>query len=437
MNATLATFLVFGGMFAALLAGMPLGFAMVGAGFLGCIFFIDLGAALSLLGQTTYESARSEAFVLIPLFMLMGSFASKAGLSEDMFSAFNTWLGQRRGGLALATIAACGAFAAVCGSSVATAATMTHVALPAMQKHKYSDRLSTGSIAAGGTLGILIPPSIVMVVYGLVTETSVADLFLAGFIPGFLMIFLFMVTIAIIVRVDPTAGPAGAKTNAQEKIAALKNVWAMLSLFILVIGGIYTGVFTSEEAAGIGALGALIIAIVVGRMTWSMFVDCLMDTAQTTAMILIIVIGAFMFKNFLLLSGISSDVGKWVAGLPLPPMGILIVMLGIYLFLGCVLDSIAIIFLTLPIFFPIIHNFGYDSVWFGILVVIVIEIGLITPPVGMNVFVIATMAKDIPLNTIFRGIWPFFWAQILTLALVVAFPIIALWLPMTAQAWFR
>ena len=424
-------------MFAFLLAGMPLGFAMVGAGFLGCIFFIDMGAALSLLGQTTYESARSEAFVLIPLFMLMGSFASKAGLSEDMFSAFNTWLGARRGGLALATIAACGAFAAVCGSSGATAATMTHVALPAMKKHKYSDRLSTGSIAAGGTLGILIPPSIVMVVYGLITETSVADLFLAGFIPGFLMVALFMVTIAIIVRLDPSAGPAGTKTTGREKIAALRNVWAMLSLFLLVIGGIYTGVFTSEEAAGIGALGALIIAIVVGRMTWAMFVDCLMDTAQTTAMILIIVIGAFMFKNFLLLSGISADVGKWVAGLPLPPMGILLVMLAIYLFLGCVLDSIAIIFLTLPIFFPIIHNFGYDSVWFGILVVIVIEIGLITPPVGMNVFVIATMAKDIPLNTIFRGIWPFFWAQIVTLALVVAFPIIALWLPTTAQQWFR
>lgn len=437
MSATLVALLVFASMFAFLLAGMPLGFAMVGAGFVGCIFFIDWGAALHLLGQTTYESARSPDFALIPLFMLMGSFASRAGLSEDMFVAFNTWLGQRKGGLALATIGACGAFAAVCGSSVATAATMTHVALPAMKRFKYADTLSTGSIAAGGTLGILIPPSIVMVVYGLVTETSVADLFLAGFIPGFLMIALFMITIALIVWRDPKAGPAGAPTTAREKLLALKNVWAMLLLFLLVIGGIYTGIFTSEEAAGIGALGALAIAMIAGRMTWSVFVDCLMDTAQTTAMILIIVIGAFMFKNFLLLSGLSAEVGRWVEGLPLPAIGILIVILIIYLFLGCVLDSIAIIFLTLPIFFPIIHNLGYDSVWFGILVVIVIEIGLITPPVGMNVFVIATMAPDIKLTTIFRGIWPFVGAQLVTLALIVAFPIIALWLPMTAKALFR
>jgi len=369
--------------------------------------------------------------------MLMGSFASRAGLSEDMFSAFNTWLGQRKGGLALATISACGAFAAVCGSSVATAATMTHVALPAMKKFKYSDGLSTGSIAAGGTLGILIPPSIVMVVYGLVTETSVADLFLAGFIPGFLMIALFMVTIALIVWRDPSAGPAGAPTNTRDKFLALKNVWAMLLLFIIVIGGIYTGIFTSEEAAGIGAIGALGIALLSRRMTWDVFVECLMDTAQTTAMILIIVIGAFMFKNFLLLSGLSAEVGRWVAGLSLPPIGILVVILLIYFALGCVLDSIAIIFLTLPIFFPIIHNLGYDSVWFGILVVIVIEIGLITPPVGMNVFVIATMAPEIRLNTIFRGIWPFVGAQLVTLALIVAFPIIALWLPMTAKLLFR
>jgi tripartite ATP-independent transporter DctM subunit len=437
VSATLAALIVFGGMFAALLAGMPLGFAMVGAGFLGCVFFIDLGAALALLGQTTYESARSESFVLIPLFMLMGSFASRAGLSEDMFSAFNAWMGQRRGGLALATIGACGAFAAVCGSSVATAATMTHVALPAMKKHGYSDRLATGSIAGGGTLGILIPPSIVMVVYGLVTETSVADLFLAGFVPGFLMVALFLATIAIIVRLDPKAGPSGPRTTFQEKIIALKSTWAMLSLFLLVIGGIYTGVFTAEEASGIGAFGALIIALISGRMNWTMFVECLMDTVQTTAMILLIVIGAFMFKNFLLLSGLSDEVGKWVSGLSLPPYGILAVILLIYLALGCVLDSIAIIFLSLPIFYPIIHHLGFDTIWFGVLVVIVIEIGLITPPVGMNVFVIAAMAPSIPLNTIFRGIWPFVAAQILTLVLIVIFPAIALWLPMTAQQYFR
>jgi C4-dicarboxylate transporter DctM subunit len=437
VNATLATLLVFAGMFALLLAGMPLGFAMVAAGFIGCLFFIDFGAGLSLLGQATYESARSADFALIPLFMLMGSFASRAGLSEDMFTAFNAWLGQRRGGLALATIGACGAFAAVCGSSVATAATMTHVALPAMQRHGYSSTLSTGAIAAGGTLGILIPPSIVMVVYGLITETSVADLFLAGFVPGFLMIALFMATIGIIVRLDPKAGPGGAPTTLRDKLVALKSVWPMLMLFLLVIGGIYTGIFTSEEAAGIGALGAFVIAIIARRMSFKLLVDCLMETAQTTAMILIIVIGAFMFKNFLVLSGVAASVGAWVGGLALPALGILIVMMLIYLLLGCVMDSIAIIFLTLPIFFPIIQHLGYDPVWFGILVVIVIEIGLITPPVGMNVFVIATMAPEIPLNTIFRGIWPFVVAQVVTLALVIAFPTIALWLPATAKLLFR
>lgn len=429
MDPIVIALLIFAALIVLLIIGMPLGFAMIATGFVGFTFFLDFNAAWHLLGQTTYESARSSELAVIPLFVLMGSFAARSGLSEDMFRAFNTWLGQLRGGMALATIGGCGAFSAVCGSSVATAATMTRIALPTMRRLGYRDSLATGSIAAGGTLGILIPPSIVMVAYGLVTETSVVDLFIAGFVPGILSVLAYMATVMLLVRADPQRAPVGISTSAREKVAALKQVWPMLVLFGIVMGGIYKGLFSPEEAAGIGAFGALAISIVMRRMTWALFVEAMAETVQTTAMIFAIVIGAFLFKNFLLLSGLADQLGGWVAGLEMPALGVLIVILVIYFLMGCVLDSIAIIFLSLPIFFPIISNLGIDPIWFGILVVITIEIGLITPPIGMNVFVISAMAPDVRLQTIFRGVAPFVVAQLVILVTIVAFPAIALWLP--------
>jgi tripartite ATP-independent transporter DctM subunit len=361
----------------------------------------------------------------------MGYFASNSGLSEALFRACNTWLGHHRGGLALATIGGCGAFAAVCGSSIATAATMTQVALPEMKRFNYDYSLATGSIAAGGTIGILIPPSVILVLYGILTETNIGELFLAGFIPGIMTIIFFMVTIAITTRIFPDSGPRGVKTTFKQKIMAFKDVWGTVILFVLVIGGIYTGIFSPEEAAGIGASGALTLALFARTMTWGVFVNCLMKTVTTSAMIFTILIGAILFNNFLVLSAVPDVIGAWIGGLPFSSTGIMLIILLIYLVMGCALDSLAMILLTIPIFFPVVSNLGFDPVWFGIIVVMVVELGLITPPVGMNVFIIKGMAPEVPLSKIYKGVMPFVIAQILLITIIVFFPKIATWLPST------
>ena len=325
----------------------------------------------------------------------------------------------------------CGAFAAICGSSLATAATMTQVALPEMKRYHYDESLATGSIAAGGTIGILIPPSVILVLYGILTESNIGELFLAGFIPGILTILFFMVTISIITGIYPETGPRGAKTTFAQKMYAFKNVWSTVLLFLLVIGGIYLGFFSPEEAAGIGASGALLLAVMARTMTWKIFFDCLMETVKTSAMIFTILIGAILFNNFLVLSGLPASIGTWIGGLDMSPTGILVVILLIYLVLGCALDSLAMILLTIPIFFPVVANLGFDQIWFGIIVVMVVELGLITPPIGMNVFIIKGMAPEVALGTIYKGVLPFAVAQILLIALIVTFPAIATWLPST------
>ena len=420
-------------LFALLAIGLPIGFAMAVCGFLGSTFLIDLDAALSLLGQTAYETTITYNLSVVPLFILMGYFASNSGLSEALFNSCNKWLGYRRGGLALATIGGCGAFAAVCGSSLATAATMTQVALPEMKKFNYDDKLSTGSIAAGGTIGILIPPSVILVLYGILTESNIGDLFLAGFIPGILTIIFFMGTISILTRIYPNIGPRGAKTTILQKLSALKDVWGTVILFLLVIGGIYLGIFSPEEAAGIGASGALALALMARTMTWKLFFECLMETVRTSAMIFTILIGAILLNNFLILSAVPDAIGNWIGGLSLSSTSILVVILLIYLVMGCALDSLAMILLTIPIFFPVIQNLGFDPIWFGIIVVMVVELGLITPPVGMNVFIIKGMAPDVSLADIYKGVLPFVIAQIALIAIIVAFPELATWLPSTAS----
>ena len=431
MNPHVLSILIFCLLFVLLAAGMPIGFAMGLSAFLGTLFFIDAGAALALLGQTAYETALTYDLSVVPMFVLMGYIAGGAGLSESLYRACNAWLGHRRGGLALATIGGCGAFAAICGSSLATAATMSQIALPEMRRYKYDDRLATGSVAAGGTIGILIPPSVLMVIYGLLTETSISKLFLAGIVPGILTVLGFMVTISIVTRIDPTLGPPAARSTARQRIAALRDVWGTAALFLVVIGGLYLGVFSPTEAASIGAVGALVLGILNGKFSWQLLARSLMETVKTTAMIFTILIGAILFNNFLILASVPNLISDWITGLPLGKIAILIVILLMYFVLGCVLDSLAMVLLTIPIVFPIVSALGFDPVWFGIIVVMVVELGLITPPIGMNVFVIKGIAKDVPLETIFRGTLPFVVAQLILIAILVMFPWIALWLPST------
>jgi tripartite ATP-independent transporter DctM subunit len=431
MDSTLLSILILVLMFVLLFCGMPIGFAMGSAAFVGTLLLIDLQAALALLGQTAYDTAVTYNLSVVPMFVLMGYIAGGAGLSEQLYRACNAWLGHFRGGLALATIGACGGFAAICGSSIATAATMAQIALPEMRRYNYDDRLATGAVAAGGTIGILIPPSIIMVIYGLLTETSISQLFLAGFLPGLLTVAGFMVTIAVMTRIEPRLGPPAARVTGREKLLALRDVWGSAALFLLVIGGLYFGVFSPTEAAGIGAVGALALSIVNRAFSRAMLSTALLETVKTTAMIFTILIGAILFNNFLILASMPTIVSGWITGLPFGKLAILLVIIGMYFILGCLLDSLAMILLTIPIVFPIVSALGYDPVWFGIIIVMVVELGLITPPIGMNVFVIKGMVREVPLYTIFRGVTPFIVAQIVLICILIAFPEIALWLPST------
>ena len=416
-------------MFLLLAIGLPIGFAMGASGTTGAILLIGFEPAMSLMGNKFYETTLNYVFSTLPLFILMGAFASKAGISQAIYRACYTWFGYRRGGLALATIGSCGLFAAISGSSLATAATMTSIALPEMKRYGYDDKLSTGSIAAGGTVGILIPPSVLMVIYGLLTETSIGQLFMAGILPGVLLVLIYMITVSIVTNIWPHMGPRGAKTTAKEKLYAFKDVGPTMLLFALVIGGIYTGTFSPEEAAGIGASGALVLGILNGSLRFKEFFECLMESVKTTSMVFTILFGALLFNDFLVLSDLTRSLSPWIEGLPFPPVVVIIVILCIYLVLGCALDTLAMVLLTVPIFFPVILNLGYDRVWFGIIVVLVVELGLITPPIGMNVFVISGMAKEVPLIDIFKGVTPFVFAQILIIAIVLAWPELALLLP--------
>jgi C4-dicarboxylate transporter DctM subunit len=431
MDPTLLSTLILVFMFVLLFCGMPIGFAMGLSAFAGTLLLIDAQAALALLGQTAYDTAVTYNLSVVPMFVLMGYIAGNARLSEALYRACNAWLGHRRGGLALATIGACGAFAAICGSSIATAATMAQIALPEMRRYNYDDRLATGAVAAGGTIGILIPPSIIMVIYGLLTETSISQLFLAGFLPGLLTVAGFMLTIAVMTRIDPRLGPPAARATQREKLLVLRDVWGPAALFLLVIGGLYIGVFSPTEAAGIGAVGALGLSVLNRSFGRAMLSASLLETVKTTAMIFTILIGAILFNNFLILASMPTIVSGWITGLPLGKTAILFVIIGMYFILGCLLDSLAMILLTIPIVFPIVSALGYDPVWFGIIIVMVVELGLITPPIGMNVFVIKGIAREVPLYTIFRGVTPFIVAQVILILILVAFPEIALWLPST------
>jgi tripartite ATP-independent transporter DctM subunit len=420
-------------MFVLLLASVPIGFSMAIGGLFGMSLIIGFWPALGLFATTAYESTVNYSLSIIPLFILMGSIASRSGLSRELYKAFDTWIGSFRGGLALATIGACGAFAAICGSSLATAATMSKVALPEMRRFHYAESLATGSVAAGGVLGILIPPSVILVLYGILTETSIGNLFIAGFIPGILTIIGFMIAISIVTRIWPEMSRPGEKSTFGQKLEALGHTWGVLLLFALVIGGIYFGVFTPTEAAGVGAVGAFVISGLRRRLTFQSVKEALLETVTTTSMIFVVLIGAITVNNLLIFSGLAAALSSFVNGLDVSPLAIIAIILAIYLVMGCIFDSLAMILLTIPIFFPIVSGLGFDPVWFGILVVMVVELGLITPPIGMNVFVIKGMVPEVPLNTIYAGVLPFCVAQILLIVLIVLFPPLATWLPSTMR----
>ncbi|MFK7874592.1 MAG: TRAP transporter large permease [Paracoccaceae bacterium] len=426
--------LAFVALFILLVLTVPIGFAMGLCGLAGMSMIIGLAPSLSLFGTTVYETTVTYDLSIVPLFVLMGAVAARSGLSQELYGAFNAWFGAFRGGLALATVGACGAFAAICGSSVATAATMSKVALPEMKRYNYGDDLATGSVAAGGIIGILIPPSVVLVLYGVLTETSIGDLFIAGFLPGVLTILGFMLVVVIVTRLNPAIGPAGPRVSLGEKFAALGRTWAIILLFALVIGGIYFGVFTPTEAAGIGAVGAFVISALRRRLSLGNIREALMETVTTTAMIFTILIGALTLNNLMVFSGIAGALSGFVSGLDMHPMAVMAVILLIYLVMGCFLDALAMILLTVPIFFPIITDLGFDPVWFGVIVVMVVELGLITPPIGMNVFVIKGMVPDVKLSAIYKGVIPFVIAQFVLIIMVFLIPGIALWLPETASA---
>jgi len=416
-------------LFALLFAGLPIAFALFLIGTAGAAVYLGPGPALAMLGQVTFDTVRNYNLATLPLFILMGNFVARARLSQELYDAAFALVGHRRGGLAMTTVVASGGFAAVCGSSMATAATMCRVAMPSMRAHGYSDRLATASIAAGGTLGILIPPSVIMVIYGIMTNTNIGALFIAGIIPGLIGILGYMAAVAWSVWRDPSSGPPGERMGWHERLVAVRRVWGIALLFAIVLGGIYLGVFTPIEAAGIGAFGAFLFALLRGELDWTALREVLAESMRTSALMLTVLIGAVVYNNFLDLSGFTRTLQASVTALGVHPVMVITLVLLVYLLLGCVLESLSMVLLTVPVFFPVVMALGYDPVWFGVIVVVATEISLITPPVGFNVFVLQSMLPEVSAGTIFRGLVPFIVADFARLVLYVAVPAVVLWLP--------
>ncbi|MDU8925826.1 TRAP transporter large permease [Alisedimentitalea sp. MJ-SS2] len=422
---------------ALVLVRVPIAFAMGLVGMIGYTLESSYRGAISMVARLIIDTAQDYGLSVVPLFILMGLFVNKGGISRELYAAANAFMGHFKGGLAMATIVACGGFAAISGSSLATAATMSKVAMPEMRRFNYDDRLSTASIAAGGTLGILIPPSVILVIYGLLTETSIGKLFIAGVIPGMLGILFYLLAVRWSVWRNPASGPAGPRTDWAGRVSALKGVWAVMLLFFLVIGGLY-GVldfyplnltFSPTEAAGMGAMGAFVIALARRRLSFKDTLEVLKDTAITAASLFAVLIGAWIFSNFVNRAGLPEALLALVTDNNLSPWMVMAVILVIYIALGCVFESLSMLLLTVPIFYPLVTSLGFDPVWFGIIVVVVTEISLITPPVGLNVFVLKGVVGDVSTGTIFRGVTPFWVMDILRLALLLAIPALALYLP--------
>jgi len=418
-------------LFALLILRVPVAMAMLTVGFVGTAVINGYAAALSALGTETFEISVTLTLTVIPLFVLMGNLAGVSGMSRDLFNAAYCWVGHWRGGLASATIAGCAGFAALSGSSIASAITMGRVALPEMKRFKYDDSLATGAVAAGGTLGILIPPSTGLIIYAILTEQSIGRLFMAGIIPGILLTCLFLLAISIITRIKPELGPVGPESTFLEKITSLRKASTMMIIVVATIGGIYMGVFTPVEAAGVGAILAFTVALYRRSLDKEKLSFVILQTLQTTATVFMILIGAHVFIPFMALTHIPADMVSFLVNLDVGKTGIIILILATYIFLGTFLEGLAMLVLTLPVAFEVITQLGMSPIWFGIVVVIVLEMGLISPPVGVNVFVVKSVAQDVPMGKIFRGIWPFWIAMGVCLIILVAFPQIATFLPNT------
>jgi tripartite ATP-independent transporter DctM subunit len=414
---------------------MPVGIAMLFVGAVGYVSLAGWPPLLNTLNNSTYSRFANYTLSVVPLFLLMGHLATQAGINSAMFRAANAWFGHLRGGLAIATVGGCAMFGAICGSSLATAATMSQVAMPEMRKYKYSNALTTGTLAAGGTLGILIPPSVVLVIYAVYTEQSIGNLFLAAIVPGIIATLGYMIVVSCYVRVSPAAGPAGPRSGWGERIASIAGIWPVALVFALVIAGIYDGWFSPTEAAAVGSAAVGVLAVWLGGMRWRGLRRALLETAETTALIFLILLGAEVFNAFLALTQMPAGLAKAVGELDAPPMAILGAMMVVYLLLGCVMESMAMVLLTIPVFYPIIlaQDFGLNpdqlGVWFGILALMVVEMGMITPPFGLNIFVINAMARDVPMRDTYRGVLPFVASDVVRTVLIMLVPATTLLVP--------
>lgn len=408
---------------------IPVGFAMGIIGFGGFAYVLNWNAATGMLGTELWNVFSKYGLTVIPLFILMGQICFYSGVNERLYKSAYAWMGEIRGGIAMTTVLACAGFAAICGSNSATAATMSTVALPEMKKFKYNPILSTGSVAAGATLGVVIPPSVVLIIIGLQTSQSIAQLFVGGMVPGVLLTILFLGTIWYLCRKNPDWGPAGPKTTFTEKVRSLPGSIEMIILFILVMGGLFLGLFTPTEAGAAGAALALLISVVSGKMSWKKFHLAVNDSLKISCMIMVIMLGAVIFGRFLAVTRLPFEAAGWVAGLPIPPLVIIAVICLIYVIGGMVMDALALLLVTIPIFFPVVTAMGYDPLWFGVLITVVTTLGAITPPVGVNTFIVASMAKDVPMTDVFKGVTYFALAYLVCVAIMMLFPSIITFLP--------
>jgi len=420
-------------MLALFMTRMPVAYVMTLIGFIGFSFMISTKGGLNLLSRNIYEAFSSYGLTTVPLFILMGQFAFNSGISRNLYDTAYKFFGHTKGGLAMATVTACTAFGAVCGSSPATAATMATVGLPEMRRYNYNDELASGAVASGGGLGMIMPPSVVLIVYGVLTEQSIGALFVAGILPAILLTLLFILCIHVRCRISPEQGPPGERFSWDEKLKSLSGMGDTILVFLLVMGGLFWGIFTPTEAAAVGAFGVLAVALLRRRMTWDAFVKSLNETLRTSCMVLFLIAGAVVLGKFLAVTRIPFNISTWISSLALPPYMVLGVIIMVYFVGGCLMDALALVMLTIPIFYPIILNLGYDPIWFGIIIVLVTQMGVITPPVGINVYVVFGVSQGvvggIPLESIFKGIIPFLIAIIVGIIIMVIFPQIILVLP--------
>jgi tripartite ATP-independent transporter DctM subunit len=412
-----------------LMCSLPVAIVMGLVGVVGYAAVVSGKAALSVMSADLYDTFSNYNLTVIPLFVFMGQVAFHAGISGRLFAAANSWLSGLRGGLAMATVGACAAFGAICGSGPATAATMALVALPEMKKFKYDDALASGTVAAGGGLGMLIPPSVVFIVYGILTEQSIGKLFISGIIPGIVVALLFCLTISLQCYLNPSLAPVAVRTSWRVRFASLLGVIETLVLFVFVMGGLFAGWFTPTEGAAVGAAGSVVIAVAGRNCSWKMLWQATHETIRTSCMVMVIVAGATMFGHFLAVTGVPTQFAGWLAGLPVPPWVIILMIIVFYLVAGCFIDALALILLTIPIFYPVIQGLGYNAIWFGVIIVLVTQMGVITPPVGVNVYVVSGIDRSIPLQTVFRGSMPFLLALCVACGLLMVFPQLATWLP--------